>query len=108
MNKSTIATSILMLALGFPLAISMVSCSATPTSESTGQYVDDTTISTKLRAKFIDDPTVSTLNINVETFKGVVQLSGFANSMAEIKQAELLAKDTSGVKSVRNDIHLKK
>jgi hyperosmotically inducible periplasmic protein len=89
------------------IAITISGCASTTTTSSTGQFVDDSAITTKIKAKFVDDPVVSGLRISVETFKGVVQLSGFANSKAEIDQAQSLAQQTEGVRSVRNNIHLK-
>lgn len=94
--------------LGIVVAVGMVGCAATKTQSSTGQFVDDATITTKIKAKLLDDPVVSGLRISVETYKGIVQLSGFANSRSEIKQAELLAEQTDGVRTVKNNIHLKK
>ena len=82
-------------------------CSSTPTRESTGEQVDDTWITTKVKAKFVEDKDVSALNIAVETFKGTVQLSGFANSQDERMRAVELARGIKGVKSVKNDIRLK-
>ena len=67
----------------------------------------DTTITTKVKAKFVEDKEVSAAAINVETFKGVVQLSGFANSRHEADKATELARHIKGVKSVKNDIRLK-
>ena len=89
------------------IAITINGCASTTTSSSTGQFVDDSAVTTKIKSKFVEDPVVGGLRISVETFKGVVQLSGFANSKAEIDQAQLLAKQTEGVRSVRNNIHLK-
>lgn len=82
-------------------------CGSTPTQDSLGESIDDTVITSKVKAKFVEDKTVSALNISVETFKGVVQLSGFANSAAEAAQAGELARGVAGVKSVKNDIRLK-
>ncbi len=90
------------------IAMGINGCAATSTKESTGQFVDDAAITTKVKAKLVEDPVVSGLRISVETYKGIVQLSGFANSRAEINQAEEIAKQTEGVRSVRNDIHLKR
>jgi len=90
------------------IALGINGCTSTPTKESTGQFVDDSAITTKVKAKLLEDPVVSGLRISVETYKGIVQLSGFANSPAEINQAKALAQQTEGVRSVRNDIHLKK
>jgi hyperosmotically inducible periplasmic protein len=96
-------------ALCVMLGASLVSvgCSSTPTSASTGQQIDDTTITTKVKAKMVDDPAVSALNIKVETFKGTVQLSGFANNATEVNRAVAIARGTDGVQSVKNDIRLK-
>lgn len=82
-------------------------CASTRTQESTGQYFDDAALTTKVKAAFVEDKTVSAARINVETFKGVVQLSGFANNQAEIDQAVAVASKISGVKSVKNDIRIK-
>jgi hyperosmotically inducible protein len=82
-------------------------CAGTATTKSTGDLIDDTTIATTVKAKMIDDPVVKAMDIQVETFKGTVQLSGFASSQSEIDRAVMLAANTKGVKSVKNDIRLK-
>ena len=79
-------------------------CAVTRGQETVGAYVDDATLTTRVKAKFAEDKTVSAMSISVETLKGVVQLSGFAKSADEKAQAERLARATSGVISVRNDI----
>ncbi len=98
---------VFVIAVAGVIAMGINGCASTKTKESTGQYIDDSAITTKVKAKLVEDPVVSGLRISVETYKGVVQLSGFANSRAEINQAEEIAKQTEGVRSVRNDIHLK-
>lgn len=90
------------------LVATLAACSGSPTRESTGEYIDDTAITTKVKAAFVQDKTVSASDIKVETFKGSVQLSGFADSPAEVEQAMRIASQVPGVKSVRNDIRLKK
>ena len=75
--------------------------------ESLGETVDDSIITTKVKAAFVDDIHVSALNITVETFKGTVQLSGFADNERELERAAELARNVNGVKSVKNDIRLK-
>jgi osmotically-inducible protein OsmY len=85
----------------------LAGCTSTPTKESAGEVIDDSLITTKVKAKFVDDPSVSALNIKVETFKGNVQLSGFANNPTEMERAVQLAREVKGVKSVKNDIRLK-
>ena len=82
-------------------------CAASRTQESTGQYVDDSTITAKVKAAIFDDPALKVYDITVETFKDVVQLSGFVNS-AEIKsRAGVVAGRVSGVRSVKNDLLVK-
>lgn len=87
--------------------VATTGCASTRTQESTGQYFDDAALTTKVKAAFVEDKTVSAARINVETFKGVVQLSGFANNQGEIDQAVSIASAIPGVKSVKNDIRLK-
>lgn len=89
------------------LFVSFLGCASTTTKEGTGEYVDDTLITSKVKAAFVNEPDVKSAEINVETFKGVVQLSGFASSQAAINKAVQVARDVKGVKSVRNDIRLK-
>ena len=79
-------------------------CAVVRDQQTVGQFVDDTTLTTRVKAKFAEDPTVSAMAIGVETFNGLVQLSGFAKSHDERLKAEVLARQTSGVKSVKNDI----
>jgi osmotically-inducible protein OsmY len=85
----------------------LTGCAGGPTKESTGEQVDDTLITSKVKAAFVKDPAVSALNIKVETFKGNVQLSGFANNNTEMTRAVQLAREVNGVKEVKNDIRLK-
>jgi hyperosmotically inducible protein len=82
-------------------------CASTPKQEATGEYVDDTVITSKVKAAVLNEPTLSSAEINVETFKGVVQLSGFVGSKADIGKAAAVARGVGGVKSVKNDIRLK-
>src|SRR3954468_19424932 len=85
----------------------LTSCAATSTKESTGEYVDDSAVTTKVKAALVKDKTVSAADVKVETFKGVVQLSGFVNTAAERSQAETDAAGVAGVKSVDNKITVK-
>lgn len=78
-----------------------------PVNKSAGEYIDDAAITTKVKAAFLKDTEVKATEIKVQTFKGTVQLSGFASSSAAIERAARLAADVPGVKSVRNDIRLK-
>lgn len=82
-------------------------CASTAKQEGTGEYVDDTVITTKVKAVILDEPSLKSSEINVETFKGVVQLSGFVNSSADINKAVEVTRRVSGVKSVKNSMRLK-
>lgn len=82
-------------------------CASTPTKESTGEYVDDASITAKVKAAFVKDPVVKAIDVKVETFKGVVQLSGFVNTAAEKSQAGRLAASVPGVTDVKNNIAVK-
>lgn len=84
--------------------IQVTGCAVARDQQTVGSYVDDATITTRVKASYAKDPTVAATSIHVETLKGQVQLSGFAKSAAEKSTAERLARDTEGVKSVRNDI----
>ena len=82
-------------------------CASTSKSEGTGEYVDDTVITAKVKTAILGEPTLKSAEINVETFKGIVQLSGFVSSQANVNTAVVVAKNVSGVKSVKNDMRLK-
>ena len=82
-------------------------CGSTSSQSSTGEYIDDSTITTKVKTAIFNEPTLKVLQINVETYKSVVQLSGFANSNADISTASKVAHSVTGVKSVKNDMRLK-
>ena len=89
------------------LLATALGCAATATREGTGEYVDDTAITAKVKAAIFHAPGLKSAEINVETFKSVVQLSGFVSSSAEISEAVRVAQGVGGVKSVKNDMHLK-
>ena len=98
---------VLTLAIAAALVATLAStsgCAVTRNQETVGAYIDDTTLTTRVKSKFAADPTVSAMSIGVETLKGTVQLSGFAKSSEERMMAEKLARETSGVVAVRNDI----
>src|SRR3972149_7256182 len=78
-------------------------CASTQKREGTGEYVDDSVITAKVKAAIFNDPTLKVNEINVETFKGVVQLSGFVRSQADIDKAVEVVRGVAGVKSVKND-----
>lgn len=89
------------LALG---AVTMTGCAVARDQQTVGSYIDDAAITTQVKAKFAEDPAVSAMAINVETLKGVVQLSGFAKTGAERDKAAVLAANVKGVTRVTNDI----
>jgi hyperosmotically inducible protein len=92
------------------LAVSLgtvVGCAPTETKQGTGEYIDDAVITTKVKAALIENPLTKAYQIGVETFKGVVQLSGFVATQAEASKAAELARGVNGVTSVKNDIRLK-
>ena len=85
----------------------LVGCAATPNQEGTGEYFDDAVLTTKVKAAILNESSLKSAEINVETFKGVVQLSGFVSSRADINKAVELARDVKGVTSVKNDMRVK-
>jgi osmotically-inducible protein OsmY len=87
--------------------VTTVGCSSTSTKEGTGEYVDDSVITTKVKAAIFNEPTLKSAEINVETFKGVVQLGGFVSSQADINKAVEVTRSVKGVTSVKNDMRLK-
>ena len=89
------------------LITTFLGCAATPKSASTGQIVDDSVITTKVKAAILEEPTLKSLQISVETFKGVVQLSGFVDSAQSVKKAGEVAGKVAGVVSVKNDLTVK-
>jgi len=86
------------------LMIAFLGCAATQHSQSTGQYVDDSVITTKVKASILEEPTLKSFQINVKTYQGVVQLSGFVDSFQSVKKAGEIANSIEGVKSVENDL----
>lgn len=89
------------------LMAALVGCASTSQQEGTGEYFDDSVITTKVKAAIFDEPSLKSAEINVETFKGVVQLGGFVSSQTNINKAVELARGVKGVKSVKNDMRLK-
>ena len=85
----------------------LVGCAPTATREGTGEFIDDTVITSKVKAAFAADPTVKATEVKVETFKGTVQLSGFVESRESAQKAVQIARQVKGVKEVRNNTVLK-
>ena len=100
--SKNIATAFLAVAL-FGLA----GCVSTPKTEGTAAYVEDSVITGKVKAVILNEPMLKSREINVETFKGVVQLSGFISSEAEAMKAVEVTRGVKGVMSVKNDMRLK-
>ncbi|MEQ6342441.1 MAG: BON domain-containing protein [Gammaproteobacteria bacterium] len=89
------------------ILVSAMGCASTSTQEGTGEFVDDTVITTKVKAAIFGEPSLKSMEINVETFKGVVQLSGFVSSEASKQKAIEMARTVKGVKSIKDDMRLK-
>lgn len=85
----------------------VLGCASTSKQESTGEYLDDSVITTKVKAAMFNEPSLKSAEINVETFKGQVQLSGFVSTEADIKKAAEVARSVKGVTSVKNDMRVK-
>ena len=100
-------TSLIAAVLSAFLAVSVVGCASTSKSEGTGEYVDDAVLTTKVKAAIFNEPGLKSFEINVETYKGVVQLSGFVNSQADINKAVEVARSVKGVVAVKNKMQLK-
>lgn len=95
----------LMVCIG--LITTFLGCAATQKQSSTGQYIDDSVITTKVKAAIFEEPSLKTLQINVKTFKGTVQLSGFVDSAQSVKKAGEVAGRVEGVTEVKNDLVVK-
>ncbi len=100
-------TGNLSLIIGLLLMIALMSCAGSRTRETTGEYVDDSVITTKVKYALLADPDVKSLNIGVETYKGEVQLSGFVNNADQARKAVEIAKSVQGVRSVKNSLIVK-
>ncbi|HYM43903.1 MAG TPA: BON domain-containing protein [Steroidobacteraceae bacterium] len=88
-------------------ALAALGCASTATHESTGQVIDDSAITTKVKKAIFDEPSLKVAQISVETYKSVVQLSGFVDSKAQIGAADTAARSVEGVVSVKNNLRLK-
>ena len=89
------------------LFATLLGCASTSTKEGTGEYIDDSVITTKVKAAVLNEPTLKVAEINVETFKGVVQLSGFVKDAADVSKAAEVARNVKGVTSVKNSLLVK-
>lgn len=86
------------------LLATMLGCASTAKHEGTAEYIDDSIITANVKAAILNEPSLKVAEINVETFKGVVQLSGFVHDKADIGKATEVARKVKGVKSVKNDL----
>ena len=91
----------------FAFLTALLGCAATQKHEGTGEYVDDSVITTKVKAAILEESTLKTLQINVKTYQGVVQLSGFVDSAQSVSKAGEVARRIEHVKSVENDLLVK-
>ncbi len=105
MKKRNIVIKCLVLLM---LIVALAACASTPTRESTGEYVDDSVITTKVKSLLANDDFLKSFQISVETYKGTVQLSGFVDSQKAIDKAGEIASSVKGVKSVKNNLMVKK
>jgi len=109
--KKSLSGSAFVFIIGLTAALAIAGftagCAATPTSDSTGQYVDDATITTKVKSALLGDDAVKSFEIKVETFKGVVQLSGFVDTLDQKAAAERDASAVAGVQNVKNSLIVK-
>jgi len=96
------------LVAAFLLSVSLAAIADEPARQSIGEHIDDTVITAKVKGAYFNDPVISAFDVKVETSKGQVQLSGFADNPAEIEKAAALAREVPGVKSVANTIQLKR
>jgi hyperosmotically inducible protein len=86
---------------------SVLNFAETSKQEGNGEYFDDSVVTTKVKAAIFNEPSLKSAEMNVETFKGVVQLSGFVSTVADTKKAVEVARSVNGVKSVKNDMRVK-
>ena len=105
MKKRNIVIHCLVLLM---LIATFAGCASTPTRESTGEYVDDSVITTKVKSLLAEDDFLKSFKISVETYKGTVQLSGFVDSQKAVDKASEVASGVKGVKSVKNNLNVKK
>lgn len=104
MNK---AIRVVVLLAGLAAVLPATACSSTKTSESTGEYLDSAAITTKVKAAILQDEQLKVMQIQVETFKDTVQLSGFVDSPQMVARATNVVRNVEGVKAVRNDLVVK-
>jgi len=107
MKKKNIVKHFLSFLLILAVLATLAACAATSTRESTGEFVDDSVITTKIKSLLAADDLLKSFQISVETYQGTVQLSGFVNSQKAIDKADAIVKSVKGVKSVKNNLIVK-
>ena len=105
MTKKT--TLVNRIGAGMFVAVLMAGCASSPTRESTGEYIDDSAITAWVKTAIYNDPTLKVGQINVETYKGIVQLSGFVDSKQAVADAKQVARSVKGVQGVKNNLIVK-
>lgn len=103
-HSSAFPTALAALAVAAAALVTVSGCAVTRGQETVGAYIDDATITTQIKGRFVDNTAVDAASIRVETLNGTVMLSGFAKSATERSTAEAIARGVNGVKSVRNEI----
>ena len=91
----------------FILLLTFAGCASTSKQASTGEYIDDSVITTKVKSQLAEDDFLKSFQISVETYKGAVQLSGFVNTLEAVENAGQIASSVKGVQSVKNDLIVK-
>jgi osmotically-inducible protein OsmY len=104
MKKSYIVIRFLVVLI---MIAAFVACASTPKHEGTGEYIDDSVITTKIKTQLASDDFLKSFQISVESRKGIVQMSGFVDSQKAVDKAGQIARGVEGVKSVRNDLIVK-
>jgi osmotically-inducible protein OsmY len=104
-SRHTMKRTIIRIAAASAIALTLGACASTATTSGTGEWFDDSWITTKVKTQLIGEGTG--FEVGVETFRGTVQLSGFAKTQADIDKAVKIARETQGVKGVKNDIRLR-
>lgn len=89
------------------VVVLLAGCAGTVNQESAGEFLDNSMITAKVKSKLLDDPITSAFSIKVETFKGIVQLSGFVKSEQEKNRAEQVVRTVEGIKLIKNDLIIK-
>jgi osmotically-inducible protein OsmY len=108
MKRLRVSLQRALLALSLAAApLAAVACASDPSARSTGEYVDDKVVSAKVKAALVGDPTTKAYQIGVTTYEGVVQLSGFVDSTAQVARATEVARSVDGVREVKNELQIR-